>query len=224
MWAIVPLKYFADAKSRLSHVLSATERQLLVRVMARDVLFALRDCPLLSGILINSREGEVFALAEELGAEVFVEPQGSTLSESVTLASDWLMRERHAQGTLIVHADIPLARSADFEHLLQQHESLTLVPDDEALGTNCLVATPPNAISYHYDGRSFPVHRQNAEAAGLTPLVCEIPRLQLDIDTPDDLLKLLDALDQVQAAGEPIGETGTTLEATGIAQRLRRPI
>jgi len=152
MWAIVPLKYFDDAKSRLADVLSATERQLLVRTMARDVLRALTGCNLLSGVLINSRESEVHALAEEFKAEVFIEPDGCDLSQSVTLASEWLQRERNASGTLIVHADIPLATAADFTALLKDHQQLSLVPDDEGRGTNCIAATPPNPIDYRYDG------------------------------------------------------------------------
>ncbi len=223
MWAIVPLKYFDDAKSRLSDVLSATERQLLVRTMARDLLGALTQCTRLQGILINSRESEVLTLAQEFGAEVFVEPLDSTLSESVTLASRWLERERHATGTLIVHADIPLARSDDFDALLQDHRELSLVPDDEGLGTNCIVASPPNLIEYRYDGKSFKPHLQAAIDKGISPRVCEIAGLQLDIDTRADLSKLLAAVKIAHGAGTPIGETGTYLEASGIAQRLASP-
>ena len=223
MWAIVPLKYFDDAKSRLADVLSATERQLLVRTMARDVLHALSQCEGLRGILINSRESEVFALAQEFNAEVFMEPKGSSLSQSVTLAGDWLVRERRATGTLIVHADIPLARGDDFQELLRDHDRFSLVPDDEGQGTNCIAASPPNPIEYRYDGHSFEPHLQAATANGLQPRVCEIPGLQLDIDTRDDLSKLLAAVNQAHETDAPIGETGTYLEASGIAQRLVSP-
>ena len=223
MWAIVPLKYFDDAKSRLADVLSATERQLLVRTMARDVLRALSGCSMLQGVLINSRESEVFSLAQEFSAEVFIEPSGCDLSRSVTLASEWLERERGANGTLIVHADIPLATSADFNTLLQNHQQLSFVPDDEEQGTNCIAATPPNPIDYRYDGKSFAPHLAAAESLGLTSQVCRIERLQLDIDTRADLEKLLIAVNSARAAGEPIGETGTYLEASGIAQRLGTP-
>ncbi len=212
MWAIVPLKYFDNAKSRLADVLSTT-----------DVLRALSGCALLHGVLINSRESEVFALAQEFGAEVFVEPDGCDLSRSVTLASEWLQRERHAAGTLIVHADIPLATAADFDALLKDHQQLSFVPDDQGLGTNCIAATPPNPIDYRYDGKSFAPHIAAANAKGLTSQVCEIEHLQLDIDTRADLEKLLTAVNAARAAGQPIGETGTYLEASGIAQRLGRP-
>ena len=231
MWAIVPLKYFDDAKSRLSDVLSSTERQLLVRTMARDVLRALAGCTYLNGILINSRESEVSDLAKEFGAEVFVEPSGSDLSQSVTLAGVWLEQERSATGTLIVHADIPLATSADFDALLKDHSGISLVPDDEGMGTNCIAASPPNPIDYRYDGKSFKPHLDAAKKAGFEPRVCEIPGLQLDIDTAVDLRKLLAATDSAPPTATPatssepqsiqsIGETGTYLETSGIAQRL----
>ena len=82
MWAIVPLKYFDDAKSRLADVLSASERQQLVRTMARDVLRALANCAYLEGILLTSREQEVHSLAQEFNSEVFAEPEGCLLYTS----------------------------------------------------------------------------------------------------------------------------------------------
>ena len=223
MWAIVPLKYFDDAKSRLADVLSASERQQLVRTMARDVLRALANCAYLEGILLTSREQEVHSLAQEFNSEVFAEPEGSNLSESVTLASAWLEKQRNATGTLIVHADIPLARSSDFDTLLEHHGRLSLVADDEGLGTNCIAASPPNPFEYRYDGRSFEPHLQAAKRAGITPRVCDIEGLQLDIDTAKDLSKLLAALNVAKSVGTSIGETGTYLEASGIAQRLATP-
>jgi len=223
MWAIVPLKYFDNAKSRLADVLSATERQLLVRTMARDVLRALSGCTGLSGVLINSRESEVYALADEFNAEVFVEPGGCDLSQSVTLAGEWLQRERNASGTLIVHADIPLATADDFTTLLQNHQQLSFVPDDEGRGTNCIAATPPNPIDYRYDGNSFAPHLAAARAKNLAVQVCHIERLQLDIDTRNDLKKLLRATTNAKAAGEFMGDAGTYLQTSGIAQRLGSP-
>ena len=156
-------------------------------------------------------------------SEVFAEPEGSNLSESVTLASAWLEKQRNATGTLIVHADIPLARSSDFDTLLEHHGRLSLVADDEGLGTNCIAASPPNPFEYRYDGRSFEPHLQAAKRAGITPRVCDIEGLQLDIDTAKDLSKLLAALNVAKSAGTSIGETGTYLEASGIAQRLATP-
>ena len=212
MWAIVPLKYFADAKSRLAAVLSAQERQQLVRHMARDVIAALKATTGLAGILLVSREAEVADMAREFNVELFVEPAGVDLSRSVILASEYLVKEQAARGTLIVHADIPLANPAAFNALLAAHHQFTLLPDDERLGTNCIAATPPNPIEYRYDGRSFEPHRQAAQAAGIDCVVCEIPALGLDIDTPADLATLIQA--------NAFGETATYLETSGIAQRL----
>lgn len=215
MWAIVPLKYLADAKSRLRDVLSSAERQQLVRCMARDVLSALAATPSLTGIIIASRDAEVPMLAEEFDAEVFIEPSSADLSQSVAAASSWAQDARGAQGTLIVHADIPLASAADFTALLAAHEALSMVPDDEDRGTNCIVATPPNPFPFRYDGNSFGPHLAAAEAAGLAPRVCRIANLQLDIDTETDLKRLI--------AAQSTCETGTYLEVSGIAQRLGSP-
>lgn len=212
MWAIVPLKYFADAKSRLAEVLSPAERQLLVRYMARDVLRALQATAGLAGILLVSREAEVAGLAREFGAKLFVEPEGVDLSRAVILASAHLIETETATGTLIVHADIPLASPAAFSALLAAHDRLTLVPDEQRQGTNCIAATPPNPIEYRYDGRSFEPHLAAAQTAKIPTVVCELPGLALDIDTPADLMTLL--------AANSLGETATYLESSGIALRL----
>lgn len=214
MWAIVPLKYFANAKSRLAPVLSVAERQLLVRHMARDVLRALTTTAGLDGILLVSREAEVVALAEEFEVELFVEPEGLDLSSSVELASQHLIDTKSASGTLIVHADIPLANPAAFNALLAAHDEFTLVPDDQRQGTNCIAASPPNPIKYRYDGKSFEPHRQAADQAGLRSVVCEIPALALDIDTPEDLQTLISA--------NSVGETAAYLASSGIALRLSK--
>ncbi|MEM7221031.1 MAG: 2-phospho-L-lactate guanylyltransferase [Pseudomonadota bacterium] len=191
MWAIVPLKYFVNAKSRLSDLLSPDERQTLVRLMARDVLGALAATTGLRGVLIVSREPEVGALAAEFDARVFEESESSDLSAAVTAASAHAVSELGANGTLIVHADLPLAQAEDFDALLAGHVDFSLVPDDANLGTNCIAATPPNPIEYRYDGRSFEPHLDAARRVGLEPLVCEIPRLRLDIDTEQDVAALL---------------------------------
>ena len=215
MWAIVPLKFFADAKSRLAPVLEPAERAALVRAMARDVLTALAATRTLAGIIIASREAEVPALAEQFGAEVFVEPPDADLSASVSAASQWAVEARSASGTLIVHADIPTATATAFDALLRAHRTLTLVPDDAGRGTNCIAASPPNPIEYRYDGNSFRPHLALARAAGIEPGICEIPELQLDIDTADDLRRLL--------ALHPTGATGGFLARSAVASRLGSP-
>jgi 2-phospho-L-lactate/phosphoenolpyruvate guanylyltransferase len=219
MYAVVPLKEFAHAKQRLSGILNAAERQGLMRAMVSDVLSALTRTAGLDGILLVSREPQAIDVARAFGVELYVEPPRADLSEAVQAAGGFLMARHRATGTVIVPADVPLAASQDFECVLALHRELTLVPDSDGDGTNCIVSSPPNLIRYQFDGHSFRPHLDAAYAIGLTPGICRLPNLGLDIDTVADLARLL-AITRV-----PGRAPATTLfiAQTGIASRVGQP-
>ncbi len=220
MRAVVPLKLFAHAKQRLAGALSDDERRGLMQAMVSDVLHALARTPALCGVLLVSREPDAVRLAAETGAEVFAEPPRADLSEAVQAAGGYLMARYGATGTMIVPGDIPLAGPEDFTAVLARHRQLTLVPDNEGVGTNCIVSTPPNLIRYQFDGNSFKPHMDAAYAIGITPGICRVPSLGLDIDTPADLSALIAHLDDAP------GGTATRRFVTGqeIAARMSRAL
>ncbi len=212
MWAVVPLKQLEQAKARLADVLSAQERRALMLAMARDVLTALSRSKRLAGILLVSRTIEADALAQTFGTERFAESPTANLSQALIQASDYLIAQLQATGAMIVPADVPLITPAEIDAVLARHRQVTVVPDDEHLGTNCLICSPPNCIEYRFDGRSFKPHVDAAFAAGITPTVIPSAGFALDIDTPSDLRTLLQR--------GPASQTGTYLDKSGIARRL----
>ena len=64
-WALLPIKPFASAKSRLEGLLTRPECARLAEEMARDVLRALCSAPEISGIAILSMEPRLAALEQE---------------------------------------------------------------------------------------------------------------------------------------------------------------
>jgi len=215
MWAIVPIKSFDQAKRRLAEQLSAAERRLLMLAMARDVLGTLCQCRRLTGVLIVSRSQEADALAQAFGTERFSESPDADLPTSLTQACEHLSLNLGATGTMVVPADVPLIEAAEIDGILEAHEQVTVIPDLDNVGTNCLITSPPGVIPFVFDGRSFRPHVDAAFAAGITPRVIPARGFALDIDNADDLRALI--------ARAPDTQTGTFLSKSGIARRLEAP-
>lgn len=212
MWALVPFKGAEGAKGRLAPTLTERERRDLSLSMIRDVLAAL-TASRLDGILIVSRAQVARDLAREFAVDVFEETVRG-LTGAVTEASDHVVA-RGGTGTLIVHGDVPLLTAVEVAAVLDGHEDITLVPDRHDIGTNCIAATPPNAMRYQFDGTSFAPHQALARAAGIEPRVVRLPGLGLDIDT----------LEALRDFSELPSDTGTHryLRESGLASRLSEP-
>ena len=213
MWAIVPVKTFDRAKQRLANVLSEDERRSLMLAMARDVLTCLSTCSNLSGILIVSRAPEADALAQTFATERFAESPDANLPESLEQATQHLVKHFDAQGVIIVPADVPAILPDELDQILAEHETVTIMPDAENVGTNGLICSPPGRIPYVFDGKSFKPHVDAAYEAGLSPKVVPGTRFTLDVDLPQDLIELCELA--------PNSQTATYLEREGIVSRLK---
>ena len=217
MWAIVPVKTFDRAKQRLANVLSEAERRALMLAMARDVLTCLSKATGLSGILIVSRAPEADALAQAFATERFAESPDANLAESLEQATRHLLDHFDAQGVVVVPADVPCIEPGELDRLLAEHDEVTILPDADNIGTNALICSPPLTIPYVFDGKSFKPHVDAAFAAGITPRIVPGTRFSLDIDVPDDLLKVQEIAPTTQTASY-LQRSG--LHSNGIQARL----
>ena len=208
IWALVPFKGPDGAKERLGAYLSPRERHDLTLAMVRDVLAALTPASL-EGVLVVSRSPAAVALAREFDAEVFADT-ANDLTGAVTEASAFIADR--AEGTMIVHGDLPLLTADEVNHAIREHTDITLLPDRHDIGTNCIIATPPNAMTYQFDGTSFKPHKALARAAGFEPRIVRLPGFGLDIDT-------IDGLREFASAGADT-RSGRYLVETGVASRL----
>ncbi|MGR8919601.1 MAG: 2-phospho-L-lactate guanylyltransferase [Gammaproteobacteria bacterium] len=217
MWVAIPVKRFSNAKSRLAAVLDAAERESLAQVMLNDVLRAVSEAHLVSGVVVVSHEVRARYAAERSGG-LYLEESGSGLSAAIRQAGAWL--SGHGQrGLLMVPGDVPLASGGEIDRIIESLRgapAVSLAPDREHDGTNALAVTPADAIPYAFGRGSFAAHCAAARAAGIEPAVLDLPGLALDVDNPLDLQALLGFDSGTET------ETLAWLTDSGIARRVVR--
>lgn len=192
MWVVVPVKPFALAKRRLAGLLSDDERARLARAMLHDLFTLLAHCTRVSGVLCVTREPEVAALTPLCGAQILGEEQPG-LSNSVAQAARHLVA-REQGSMLVLPADVPLATSEEIDFVIAKHgwaPAVTLVSDEDGYGTNALAVSPPDLMPFRFGRHSYIAHRDAALALGARVTTLRLPGLALDVDTPEDVRRLL---------------------------------
>ena len=198
--AVIPVKQLANAKQRLSSFLSASDRAALFSAMVRDVLTAVEACSLIDQIMVVTNDLEVSELGKEYGAIIRPEPQRPGLIESVTEAA----RDLSLAGVstmVFLPGDVPLVSAEELESVLEGFGSsneaeFLIVPAADLGGSNCVVCSPPDCITFGFGEDSFRRHLSIARELGLNPTVMKLPGIGLDIDTPNDLRELAALIEQ----------------------------
>ncbi|MCC5794271.1 MAG: 2-phospho-L-lactate guanylyltransferase [Chromatiales bacterium] len=209
--ALVPVKPFARAKSRLAGRLGRDACAELARCMLRDVLRALFAAEDIAGIVLLSNEPGLDSLPETRDCEIRRETGdfcSSLDSEARRLAAEG------NQSLLVLPADLPTVAGRDIRALWQSHHGgLTLCRAGRDGGSNALLLTPPDAISFRFGPDSAARHAEAARSAGVACEVLDLPAFANDIDMPADLDWLLEQ--RIASASV------AWLRASGIAARLR---
>jgi len=214
VWAVLPVKAFDAAKSRLAGALGPDERRALTRRLMLTALDALLASRALAGVLVVSAEPEALALARRRGAAALPEAAGG-LNQALSLARRAAMA-RGAAALLVMPADLPLVGGADVRGFLEAAAAadVAIVPDRRRSGTNALLLRPPGAITFAFGEGSFERHLALAAAAGFEPRVVDVPAIAFDLDTADDLADLRNLPYGLAAAGGlPVRPKGRGLTA-----------
>ena len=203
LWTVLPVKAWAEAKRRLSPVLSGEERQELARSMLDDLLGAIADASRIDGVLAVTSDpvaGEYLARA---GCELVPEARRG-LNRALGTAAEELTR-REASTMFVLPVDLPLATARDLDELCARHResrnesagekaaraAVTVAPDRFGSGTNALLCSPPGCIPFRFGDGSFQAHLREGERSHAATSSLELDGLSLDVDHPDDLAELL---------------------------------
>ncbi len=184
--AIVPLRSLRGAKRRLAPSLPDHQRRELVAWMAQRVLAALSAAETVARTVVVAGDAEAAALAEAAGAQALRVPARG-LDHALSTA-DALAPEPPA--SLVVPADLPLARSGEVDRLCRALEGhgpgVALVATRDG-GTGALLRRPGRVIATAFGAGSAQRHRDRAAAQGIPVRTLDLPGLAHDVDVPEDL-------------------------------------
>lgn len=190
IWAVVPVKSFARAKTRLAALLNSYQRQQLARAMLDDVLAALPKRDALAGILVVSQDGDAQEIATAHGARTLDDPFEDGPNAAIRLALP-VLRDADAEAMIVVPADVPQIEADELLPVLQalRGASIVIVPASRDGGTNLLGCSPVDIIAPCFGPESFAQHLSAGRRAGIEPRILACRSLAHDIDRPQDIVE-----------------------------------
>jgi 2-phospho-L-lactate guanylyltransferase len=187
IYAVVPVKEFAQAKQRLAGALSPAARQALARAMLEDVLSTLSATRGLAGILVATADPIAATVARRFGAEISTWSARDGHTGAIAAAAALLASRHH--GMLTLPGDIPLVKPSDIDRLIAARgddPSFIIVPARDQQGSNAILCSPADAVPLRFGENSFFPHLAAARARGIAARVVRLPRIELDIDNAAD--------------------------------------
>ncbi len=222
MWALIPLKRYGQAKQRLSGFLMPGERISLLKAMLEDLLFVLCGHPEIESVLLVSDEPTVKKMALDKALELITEEElGVNGLNDVVQAAVSKLAQRGIDDVMVIHGDLPLLTEQEISILIKSHQqakspAVTIAQDIEGQGSNCVLCTPASQMHFQYGVNSLQKHRVHAQEISASLQIINLPGAQCDIDTPVDLIKLVNHPLLVKAS-----QTKRYLDESGIAEFIR---
>jgi 2-phospho-L-lactate guanylyltransferase len=183
--AIIPVKTFSKAKSRLG--LSQEKTEQLCKIMLDEVLSAISQSQINKTVII-SRDESALEIAKKYNTIQIFEEKENGVNAAVALAEKYLLENRF-DTSVVFPQDIPLIRSQDIDELLkyQKTPQLIVVPSRKFDGTNALLRSPVNVMETHYDEDSYKIHLTTGKSRNIPTSFALISRIMWDVDDQGDL-------------------------------------
>jgi 2-phospho-L-lactate/phosphoenolpyruvate guanylyltransferase len=189
--AVLPVKRFGTAKQRLATGITGGQRRNLAEAMVGDVLEAIAGARTIERTIVVSGDPIAQELASEAGAEVVPDPEDAGHVEAAR-AGIARAEAEGAEVVLLLAGDCPLLDPRELDRLLTGVPGayVGIVPDRHGTGTNALLLSPPDAIVPAFGEGSRDRHVEAARRAGIPFGVEDLPSIELDLDTPADVIAL----------------------------------
>jgi len=187
--AIVPIKEFDKAKSRLSSILPHHLRKELVKNMLKDVLRALTNANEVKDVIIVTPSKEIHNVTSLFSKVHIVYDEGKGQIPAVMKAMQFALDFIKPDAILLTVADIPLIRPQDINEaakLAKPYNTIVLAPSIDG-GTNIMVQHPPRLIELMYGENSFYKHLKLARSKNINVRIYRSNTVILDVTDINDL-------------------------------------
>jgi 2-phospho-L-lactate/phosphoenolpyruvate guanylyltransferase len=193
IFAILPVKRFENAKTRLSSILDMDDRILLSSLMLEDTVKILSSVRSLTQVVIVSADRRAEEMATKHGVTFLREEKEKGVNSAVAMADLYSIREA-AEATVVIPQDLPLLDPIEVSKACQLAETesrcIVICPSLRYDGTNMLLRKPPSVIATFYDNDSYNMHVKAALKLGIPVKALFSKSVMYDIDTPEDAQQL----------------------------------
>jgi 2-phospho-L-lactate guanylyltransferase len=191
------VKRFGAAKQRLAAGITGGQRRDLAEAMVADVLEAIGRARAIERTVVVSGDPIAQELAAAAGAEVVPDPEDAGHVQAA-LAGIARAEADGAERVLLLAGDCPLLDPRELDRLLTgvPGSYVGVFPDRHGTGTNALLLSPPGAIVPAFGEGSRDRHVEAARRAGVPFGIEELPSIELDLDTPADVIALTRELEK----------------------------
>ncbi len=191
---VIPVKDPENAKERLASILSREQRRALALTLIEQTLsFFKAFCPP-ANVLVVTDSRRVAGRAREEGYAVLLEYEAEGETAAVKKATSWSLENGYSS-QLVIPGDMAELSTEDMRLLLSQNRpdpSVILCPATDDDGTNAILATPPNALTWRFGSMSFHDYIKQAETRCIPCSILRLESMVLDLDTPDDIRLFLE--------------------------------
>lgn len=193
-FAIVPVKRFDSAKSRLGMLLNKYERAQLSKLFVHRTIRVLKGTSGVKKIVLVSSDVNVEKIAHLYGATFLKEKIQCGVNSAVDRGTKFCT-DSGAEATLVLPADLPLVIPEDIDIVckaaLTVRNCMVLCPSYKFDGSNIMLRKPCNIINTSYDSSSYLAHVLEGVRNNIKTRILFIRRAMIDIDTVQDITTLL---------------------------------
>ena len=184
--AIIPVKSFSKAKTRLS--ISSEKTVDICKIMLNEVLQTISSTNKIDNTIIVSRDESAFDIGKKFNVIQVFDESESGVNNAISLADDYIS-DSEFDTSVILPQDIPFFNTSDLDNLFSffQKNSVIIVPSRHFNGTNALLRNPAKIMTTRYDEGTYKSHLDQAKSSNIDLSLLLIRRLMLDIDAKDDI-------------------------------------